>query len=180
MKALSCLAKFLGVHEDFKLLVKNYSLKWVGRNAEDLIIDRITKNENPDEIFKWIKQVKLVRPELSDFLNFICVKGLRLVESIASYNLTIRLSKEGKLSEYYSSERSLLEHFKFKKTFFRRSKKTYISFVSSELIQAIATHKPLASVCAVQNLVKKKHLKLRFSDIRETHATLLTKYLKDN
>ncbi len=90
------------------------------------------------------------------------------------------MSKEGKLSEYYYSERSVLEHFKFKKIFFRRSKKTYISFVSADLVNRMKVKKPLSSVLAVQNSVKKKGLKLRFSDIRETHGTLLTKYLKDN
>jgi hypothetical protein len=54
LKALSCLAKYLGIYEDFKLLVKNYRLRWSGRKVEDLIIDRITKVENPEEIFNWI------------------------------------------------------------------------------------------------------------------------------
>jgi hypothetical protein len=55
LKALSCLAKYLGVYEEFKLLVQNYSLKWSGRKAEDLIVDRITKVESPDEIFQLDK-----------------------------------------------------------------------------------------------------------------------------
>lgn len=33
---------------------------------------------------------------------------------------------------------------------------------------------------AVQNLVRKKKLKVRFADVRETHATFMTKCLKDN
>jgi hypothetical protein len=56
LKALSCLARYLGVYEEFKLLVKNYSLKWSGRKAEDLIVDRITKVESPDEIFQLDKK----------------------------------------------------------------------------------------------------------------------------
>jgi intergrase/recombinase len=180
MKALSCLAKFLGIHEEFKTLVKNYDLKWVGKSAEDLIIDRITKNESSDEIFEWIKQVKQVRPELTEFIEFMSITGLRLVESVASYNLIIKLSKDGKLNSYYNAQKSILEHFKYKQIFFRKSKKAYISFVSADLINRIRVKRPLASVCAVQNLIKKKGLKLRFADIRETHGTLMTKTLKDN
>ena len=51
---------------------------------------------------------------------------------------------------------------------------------SAELVERIAAKKPLTSPVAVQNLVRKKGLKVRYSDIRETHGTLLTKYLKDN
>ena len=180
LKALSCLAKFLGVHEDFKLLVKNYSLKWSGRSAEDLIIDRITKVENPNEIFDWIKQVKQLRPDLSEFVEFMAVTGLRLVEAVNSYNLIIKLHKERKLHEYYNSKSEILEHFKFKEIFFRRSKKAFISFVPATLVQRISTKKKLTSPVAVQDRVRKKGLKVRFADIRETHGTLLTKYLKDN
>jgi hypothetical protein len=35
-------------------------------------------------------------------------------------------------------------------------------------------------VIAIQNIVRKKGFKLRFSDIREPHGTLATKHLKDN
>jgi intergrase/recombinase len=161
-------------------LVKNYSLKWSGRKAEDLILDRITKVENPDEIFNWIKQVKRVRPELSVFMDFMAVTGLRLVEAVNSYNLIIKLNEEDRLDEYYDLEREVLEHFRFKEIFFRHTKKAFISFVPATLIQRISENKPLTSVVAVQNMVRKKGFKLRFSDIRETHGTLATKHLKDN
>jgi intergrase/recombinase len=180
LKALSCLAKYLGIHEEFKLLVKNYSLKWSGRKAEDLIINRITKVENPDEIFNWIKQVKRARPELSVFMDFMAVTGLRLVEAVNSYNLIIKLNEEDRLGEYYNLEREVLEHFRFKEIFFRHTKKAFISFVPATLIQRISENKPLTSVVAVQNMVRKKGFKLRFSDIRENHGTLATKHLKDN
>jgi intergrase/recombinase len=180
LKALSFLAKYLGVHEEFKLLVKNYSLKWSGRKAEDLIIDRMTKVENPDEIFTWIRQVKRVRPELSVFMNFMAVTGLRLVEAVNSYNLIIKLNEEDRLDEYYDLEHEVLEHFRFKEVFFRHSKKAFISFVPEKMVHNICMKKPLTSVVSVQNRLRKKCLKLRFSDIRETHGPLATKHLKDN
>jgi intergrase/recombinase len=180
LKALSALAKFLGIHEEYKQLVRNYSLKWGGRSAEDLIIDRMTKVESPDEVFDWIKKAKQVRPDLSEFVELMAVTGLRLVEAVESYNLIIRLSKEGRLDEYYNVESGILEHFKFKRIFFRRSKKTFISFVSTDLVERISQRKLLASPVAVQDLVRKQGLKVRFADIRETHATFMTRHLKDN
>jgi intergrase/recombinase len=180
LKTLSCLAKYLGVYDDFKLLVKNYSLKWSGRKAENLIIDRITKTKNPDDVFEWIRSVKRVRPGLSVFVDFMAVTGMRLVEALNSYNLIIKLNEEGRLDEYYDVEREVLEHFRFKEVFFRHSKKAFISFAPAIMIQKICGNKSLTSVAAVQNMVRKKGIKLRFSDIRETQGTLATKHLKDN
>jgi len=182
MKSLSALSKYLGMHEDFKLLVKNYSLKWTGRSAEDLIVDRITKVQNSNEIFEWIKQVKHIRPELCEFMDFMAITGLRLVEAVASYNLIIKLSREDRLNEYYVYEKGVLEHFRFKEVFFRKSKKAFLSFVSIDMVHKIGEKKPFSSCFYVQNLIrnKGKGLKLHFGDIREVNGTLLTKYLKDN
>jgi len=182
MKALAALSKYLGMHEDFKLLVKNYSLKWTGRSAEDLIVDRITKVQNPNEIFEWIKQVKQIRPQLCEFMDFMAVTGLRLVEAVASYNLIITLSKEDRLKEYYNAERRVLEHFRFKNIFFRKSKKAFLSFVSENMIYRISKKKPMSSAAYIQNLIrdKGKGLRLHFADIREAHGTLMTKHLKDS
>ncbi len=48
-------------------------------------------------------------------------------------------------------------------------------FVPKNLVEAIAKEQPLGYNC-VQNKVKRK-ASLRFSDIREAHASFLTKYL---
>jgi len=180
LKALSALARFLGAHEDFKQLVKNFSLSWRGKCAEDLIIERMTRDENPDAIFQWIRQVKMARPDLSEFVEFMAVTGLRLVEAVNSYNLIVKLSKEDKLDSYYNRKNGTLEHFRFKEVFFRRSKKAFLSFISEDLIQKICGKKLLTSPVAVQNLVRKKGLRAHFADIREAHATLMIKHLKDN
>jgi hypothetical protein len=64
LKSLSNLSKFLGMHEDFRRLVKDYGLKWRGRSSDDLIIERLTKVADSNEVFEWIMQVKVARPEL--------------------------------------------------------------------------------------------------------------------
>ena len=179
MKALSALAKFLGCYEDYKQLIRQYGLKWGGRSADDLIIDRLNKIKNPDEVFEWIRQAKAARPDLTDFLDLMAVSGLRLVEAVSSYNLIVRLSRENKLQEYYHVEHQTLEHFKFKEIFIRKSKKAFISFVPGELVKRIGENDLLTSPDAVQKLLQKRGLKLRFADIREAHASFSTKFLKD-
>jgi intergrase/recombinase len=178
MKALSALAKFLGIYEEYKQLIRQYGLKWGGRSADDLIIDRLTKIKNPDEVWTWIKQAKKARPDLTDFLDLMAVAGLRLVEAVNCYNLIIKLARDHKLKGYYNAETGVLEHFRFKEIFIRKSKKAFTSFVPEQLITRISQNEMLTSPDAVQKLLQKKGLKLRFADIRETHATYLTKFLK--
>ena len=177
VKALSSLAKFLGVYEEYKRLVKDYGLTWKGKSIDDLVIDRLVKVKDPDEVFQWVKTVKQRRPDIRVFMDYISITGLRLDEAVQSYNLIIKLSKQGKLSEYYNEANECLEHFRFKEVFIRKSKKAFISFVPKELIDQIKVSEPLTSKHSVQQFVKKSGLKIRFSDIREAHASFLTKYL---
>jgi len=51
LKALSALAKFLGMYEEFKGLMKSYGLKWSSVKAEDLIISRLTNANGNSTIF---------------------------------------------------------------------------------------------------------------------------------
>ena len=181
VKALANLAKFVGLHDEFLKMMHRHDLEWGGKSNEELVIERLTKIQDPNEVFEWIKQVKQVRIELSDFMDFMAVTGLRLVEAIASYNLIIKLAKEGKLNEYYNEEKEALEHFRFKEIFLRKSKKAFVSFVPKQFVERIALNDPLPdSRHAIQMRVKKAGLKLRFSDIREAHGTFMTKYLKES
>jgi len=179
VKALANLSKFVGMHDEFLKMMHKHDLEWGGKSNEELVIERLMKVQDPNEVFEWIKQVKRARSDLSDFMDFMAITGLRLVEAIESYNLIIKLAKEGKLNEYYNEEKEALEHFRFKEIFLRKSKKAFVSFIPKESIEKIALSSPLPdSRHAIQMRVKKKGLKLRFSDIREAHASFMTKYLK--
>jgi intergrase/recombinase len=177
MAALSALSKFLGIHEQFAALVKNYGLKWSIR-SDDLLIARFTKTSDPNDVFDWIKQVKASCIDLKDFIDFMATTGMRYEEAVESYNLIIKLSREGKLNEYYKEDREILEHFRFKEIFLRRTKKAFMSFVPKELVERIRDNKPL-NPYTIQTKVKRKTNQLRFGDIRELHGTLLTRNLSE-
>ena len=38
LKVLNCLAKYLGVYEDFRRAVRDYGLKWSGRSSDERIL----------------------------------------------------------------------------------------------------------------------------------------------
>ena len=178
LKSLSSLAKFLGVYEEWRQLVRSYGFKWVGKSADDLIIERLNRVADPEEVWRWIRDVKVARPDLAEFMDLMALTGLRLVEGVCSYNLIIKLSREGKLDSYYIHEHGALEHYRFKELFIRKSKKAFVSFVPTELVSAISKKEILTSADAVQKLVQKRGLPLRFADIREAHGTFMTKFLK--
>jgi hypothetical protein len=176
MKSLSALAKFLGIYHEWKTMVENYGLKWNGRSTDDLVIDRLTKTKNPNEIFEWIKTVKKQCPELSDFLDFVSCTGMRLGEAIQSYNLVIRLASEGKLNTYYNVEKGILEHYRFRHLFLRKTKKAFISFIPEPLLDVISKGEPLTQDM-IECKLKRRSIPRRFGDIREVHGTLLTRWL---
>ena len=178
VKSLSALSKFLGIHDEWAPMMKTYGLKWRGRNADDIIIDRLTKIRDPEEVYKWILEVKEARPDLDSFMDLIAISGLRFVESWNSYNLIVKLDKEGKLGDYYKEEAMVLEHFQFKDVFIRNSKKAFISWVPPDQVNQIKSESKLTSTDSVQKLIQKKGLKLRFGDVREAHASFMTKFLR--
>lgn len=189
MASLSALAKFTGIYDDWKKLVKQYSLKWAGKSKDDVVIDRLTNIQNPDEIWQWTSSIKRELPELSDFADLMAISGLRFGEAINSFNLIIQLARseglklvlngngKARISGYYNMEKLTLEHFWFRDLFLRRTKKAFISFVPFELVERISKAKPL-NLYGVQTAVKRR-LPLRFGDIREAHGSFLTKFLKE-
>jgi len=177
LKALSALAKFVGVYDDFRALRRNYGLKWSGKNSDDVIIARLTKVVDSSEVYEWIRNVKVAIPEYAAFMDFATVTGLRYEEAVNAWNLIIELTQQGKLSEYYKEDKQVLEHFRFKDIFIRRSKKAFVSFVSKSLIARITESERL-TVNVFPGRLKRRKLKLRFGDIRELHASVLTKYLR--
>jgi len=179
LKALTALSKFLGVCEDWRRLVRSYGLKCTDRNSDDLIIGRLTKAVSPDDVFEWIREVKLKAPELSDFMDLLAVTGLRLNEAVECHNLIVDLASQGRLGDYYKADRRVLEHFRFKETFLRGSKKAFISFAPAELVERIGRGVRL-EYGRVQKLATNRVGRQRFADVRELHGTLMTEWLRES
>ena len=93
-----------------------------------LCVFTLIKNSNLNE---WLKQASnVLRPNEQLYLEFMSLTGLRKEEGIISFNKIIELTKQGNLNEYYNEEKGLLEHFKYKEQFLRRTKNVYISIIS--------------------------------------------------
>ncbi len=177
MKALSALAKFTGCYERWKQLIKAYGLKW-SVNNDDIIIARLVKYSNGNgrnnELFEWVRTVKQKIPEFAPFVDLVTATGLRLSEAIESFNIIAH----GNLGEYYNAETQVLEHFKFRELFIRRTKKAFMSFVSKELIDAVRLSDLRVTKDVIDKRIQRLGLKLCFSDLRELWASYSVKNLR--
>jgi intergrase/recombinase len=88
--------------------------------------------------------------------------------------MIIKLDNEGKLGDYYNSEVSVLEHFKYGKIFLRGTKNCYISFVSKALIEKISGSQPV-SYDAIICRLRREQIKLRIKELRSYHNSYLCK-----
>ena len=68
-----------------------------------------------------------------------------------------------------------MEHYKFKLQFLRRTKKALVSFVPQELVNRICTNNKTLKKQFIKSKVRRKTQRIRFSDIREIHGSLLAK-----
>jgi len=177
LKALSVLAKYLGIYQQFRQLVSDYGLKWSGKAKDKLLLQRMTKIEDPDEIYQWIKTAKQQLPQFESFMDLIAYTGMRLIEAVNSYNLIIETANQGKLNNYYDADLNVLQHYKFAELFIRKTKKCFVSFVPKPLILRIAKESKISSSNAVLKTFQRHGIKCRFGDVREAHATIMTKYL---
>ena len=176
MSSLSNLSKFLGLYKKWKRIVEDYGLKWSQNNAEDYIISRMANSQVQKDITCWIRQVKLNLPRLCYFMDFALCSGLRFSETINSYNLIVELARKGELKQYYNMESEVLEHFRFKQFFIRKTKKAFITFMPKAVVLETAKQAKL-SKWQIENCIKRAGFKLRFGDIREYWATFMTKWL---
>ncbi len=177
LKGLSALSKYLGLYENFKSLMNSYGLKWASGKLEELLLARMSNVADTGSVLDWITKVVEKNPEFKSFINFMMISGLRFEESLNSYNLIIELSKKNKLDSYYEKEKTILQHYLFKDYFIRRTKKAFVSFVPSEIIDEICRNKKLTKP-KIYCKLRRQGFNSRFSDIREYYATFMTKFLK--
>jgi intergrase/recombinase len=110
------------------------------------------------------------------FCNFALITGLRISEAIDSFNLIIKLQSEGKLDEYYDESLSCLQHFKYKELFIRRTKSTYISFVSVDFVKQIARSRPVSYSAIKKNIERRTgSYVMKFNLCRDYFGTHLLK-----
>ena len=171
VKALILLSKFRGTYSEFKAKLSEFGIKWERSNGLRAFLRIFNATNN--NILKWYTQAQsILRENEVLFSKFLLHSGLRVSEAIHSFNLAIKLSKEGRVSDYYDSEFQVLCHFKYPKLFIRRTKNCYITFLEPEFLEQITASHPV-SYSSLRKRLERKHLRLRFNELRDRFGTYL-------
>ena len=137
IKSLIVLSKFLENYKEFSERLKSFDIKTKRSDSLSAFL-RIFNASNSNVMTWYNSAIPLLRDNERLFAKFLLYSGLRTSEAINSFNLIIQLSKEGKISEYYDSELSVLCHFNYPKLFIRRTKNCYITFIRPECLRQIS------------------------------------------
>ena len=171
VKALILLSKFLGNATQFKRKLEEYGIK-IARPDSLASFLRLF-NANGNDTIQWYNDaISKLRDNEALFTKFLLHSGLRTGEGVNSFNLSIELARENKLSEYFDSELQVLCHFKYPKLFIRRTKNCYITFLQPEFLSEIAESKPV-SYSMMRKRLERKHMHLRFNELRDKFGTHL-------
>jgi len=171
VKALILLSKFLGTYTQFKQKLSEYGIKLARPDSLTAFL-RILNNGNSNIIEYYNQAKSKLNPNEQTFLKFLLKSGLRTSEAIASFNMVIALSRNGKLCEYYNKDLNCLMHFKYPKTFIRRTKNCYVTFITPELLTAISQSSAV-SYSAIRKRLERSKLKLRLNEFRDKFGTHL-------
>jgi intergrase/recombinase len=172
MKAMVAFSKYTSSYEEYKARLKNSGIKWVSNDSAFDSFLRIVNNNHSD-LGQWYSEMqKILRDNEKLFLRFTLLTGLRKAEAINSFKLIIKLHKEGKLDTYFKD--GILEHFRHPELFFRKTKMTYISIVTKDLVAKIAQSKPVSYFAIRKRVVTHKQT-VKIKELRSYFATYLRK-----
>jgi len=174
IKALIVLAKFQGVHKEFKQRLDDYGIKMSKQDAFASFI-RIYNNNSAD-LLKWYKEAfGVLRVNEQSYLRFLMVSGLRKEEAVMSFRKMIELSRIGTLSEYYVEENNVLEHFKYRQLFLRTTKNVYVSIVPLPLIKEICNSEPV-TYPAIRKRLRNSSLRCRLNELRDYFGSFMVRH----
>ena len=103
---------------------------------------------------------------------------MRATEAANACALVHDLSSKGQLADYYDGDLKMLQHFKYPKLFLRRTKNAYISFVTPQLVEAIAASKPIAFSTVSKAIRSQLDMSNQANQLRKYHATFLRRHLE--
>jgi len=173
LAALSALSKYLGRYEEFKELKKRYDIKSEKTGKKIRIVARMLDSDLRS-LSEWIVKAREALREYGIYIDFLMATGMRPREAITSYNLIIKLHREGRLGDYYNEP--FLEHYRFEETFLRGVKNVYVSYAPREIIDRVAESKPI-TIYRINDRLEAAKLPIKLKEIRKLWASYMTRFL---
>jgi len=163
MRALAHLAKFNGCYERWQKIVKQNGLRW--RQTDDNF--DFFEKENINDMLDYVRNVvKILPKDQGNTFITATLLGLRADEACKCIALIKQDAKD-----YYNAEYGVLEHFRFKAQFIRRSKKAYISLVDDDIFKL--ARESCDSYQAIRSFLKRRKTPMLMKYCRKIYATWL-------
>ncbi|MDQ3968885.1 MAG: hypothetical protein M3275_10885 [Thermoproteota archaeon] len=184
LTALANLAKYTGRYQKFLEIRQRYNLKW-SRGDPMIHFERFfNEGLTLDVMLQRIKEMIEILPvQMGKIIKFGCLVGLRASEVIESVRLlnseNVKNHVNGKNLQtqeisYYNPKRQALEHFRYKQ-FMRQTKKAYISFVTSEMLNIVQNLDKVPTKNAITHACQRQHISMDMYLTRKIFATWLRK-----
>ena len=169
MEALACLSKYVGAYDTWKEITKRYQLKWTnGDDSFEIFKSIMDSKQNYSSMVAWLKETCSKLPKShSNILVYNTLTGLRPDEAIQSL-VILRNDHDN----YLNKSNMVLEHFKYKDIFLRKTKKAYISVVTEPILQT-AKESQDTSYPALRSMVKRNGLDMHMKYCRKIYSTFL-------
>jgi intergrase/recombinase len=177
MSALAALSKYQGRYNHWKEIRQNFNLKWSsGNNALQSLERFFNPNSGIDSMLQWVRDAIRVLPaNMGAIIKYNCLIGLRPSECIESAKLLVNLQPDNK---YYDEERQELQHWRYPELFIRKTKNSYVSFITKEQLSRIGilgakTPISIPSWNTIRLTCKRKGLDMHMNYCRKLHASWL-------
>ncbi|MEM3793453.1 MAG: integrase [Candidatus Bathyarchaeia archaeon] len=129
MKALSILARILGLKDKWRRIREAYGLKWsIEMDPKPPILSGRGYNALISEASEILRASGSYRCSV----EFIALSGLRVSEALEAMSIYSREKRE-----YLNEELMVLEHFKYPRTFIRRTKRAYITVLDDYMVKLL-------------------------------------------
>jgi hypothetical protein len=190
MESLAVYSKYLGCYGRWQQIRQAYSLKWTNGDESIQSLQRFfDSNLTLDSMLERVKEMIRVLPAaMAAIVKFNLWTGLRPVEACESVRLLNwhlvansdksftgkQFDKSLSGQQYYNQEQRCLEHFRFPDIFLRPTKKAYISYLSLDSYQRIATlgAKP-PTWTAIRSACKRRKIEMSMHLTRKIFASWL-------
>jgi len=165
MRALSALARFLGVVDEWREVRRRFGLKWTAGEYFPTII--LSKDQLSTMINMYREMYEAAGREYQPYLKYVLLTGLRASEALIS----MKLVREREV-EYVNYELMTLEHYRYPEIFIRKVKRAYVSVVDEDIIQT-AREWRTRTYNALRIRLRRRGLSLKLHLGRKIHASIL-------
>lgn len=175
MEALALLSKCAGLYQKWKQVKEQYQLKWGSGNTDafyvEYIENMISGEQQLPEMLQWLRETcTRLPPVYANMLAFTTMSGLRPTEAYECLRL---LASEDRSKYVTNKDRwFIIEHYKHPATFFRKTKKCFITIATPQVMELADRCEPV-SWEALRSAINKRGMKTHAKWCRKINGTIL-------